>query len=282
MKPQDMGEYDLRVSPIVETFKPTWFDSIPWHLCRERELDEEDLFALGYMDMIEGHVCAAYVHLALAPHKIRSKTERTDFVVGWGAQQNWHGISLHRFLDQYHGRNISTRIEEQDKRRSEVPFTQKHSALIAGLAASTIPNSYTALYACMGYRNELMTMHGYGSLRSKVNKPRIHSVLDPLLRNIMSEEAKHAAYYKKLATEVLEGSKTLQSIVRRAMNWWFAIVGENYGGHANADRVIRHLFRDAEGNEFSRFIDKAVSSLPGLSGIIPMQKRVTLARKHTT
>ena len=276
-KSASTASYDMQLSNVVMAFKPKWFDDIPWHLTAKSPIDPESLFAIGYMDMIEGHVCAGYVHLALAPYPIRKKTVRTDFVVSWGAQQNWHGISLHRFIDQYAGRTVSTRIETQDKRRSTIPFGQKHSSLFAGLAASALPNVYTAVYACMGYRNELMTMHGYGSLLSKAKKMGPQPVLEPLLMNIMREEGEHARYYKQLATEVLSESVQLQKVVRRAMNYWWSIVGENYGGRTNADRVIRHLFQDANGIELAKTIDRTVGLLPGLDGINPMHNRVKLA-----
>lgn len=269
--------YDLRVSKVVLSFKPTWFDTIPWHLANSKKIDKESLFTISYMDLIEGHVCAGYVHLALAPYPIRKKTVRTDFVIAWGAQQNWHGISLHRFIDQYYGRKVSTRIESQDKRREAMSFAQKHSSLFAGLAASTLPNVYTAVYACMGYRNELMTMHGYGSLLGHIKENGGNPVLEPLLMNVMREEGEHARYYKQLATEVLKDNKNLQRVARKAMDMWWSIVGENYGGRRNADRVIRHLFRDSYGTELANIIDGTVGKLPGLAGITPMKNRVKLA-----
>src|SRR5688572_18911901 len=187
--------YDLRLPPAMLQARPAWFDEIPWHRSAERELDGDAIATLEYMDLIEGHVCAGYLHLALASPTVRAKTERTDFAAGWGVQENWHGIALHRFLDEYRGNAVSTRASNQDRRRAQLSFMARHAHLVAGTAGSLAREVYPAIYACMGYRNEVMTLRGYGSLLTKVNVPQAHPVLDPLLRHLMSDEAHHARFY---------------------------------------------------------------------------------------
>ena len=94
-------EYDMRLYPAMMQAQPAWFGEIPWKRSAERQLSEDAIATLEYMDLIEGHVCAGYLHLALASPTVRATTESTDFAAGWGVQENWHGIALHRFLDQY-------------------------------------------------------------------------------------------------------------------------------------------------------------------------------------
>lgn len=270
----ESSDYDLRLPPSLVQAQPRWFADIPWHRSGERNLCDDAIAAIEYMDLIEGHVCAGYLHLALASPTVRAKTETTDFAAGWGVQENWHGIALHRFLDEYRGIKVSTRAHVQDARRANVSFTDKHSHLFAGAVASIAPELYPAVYACVGYRNEVMTLKGYGSLLSKMNTPDTHPVLDPLLRNLMSEEGHHARFYRRIAEKYLESNPRARRAARFAMTRWWGIVGENFAGSEGADRVIRYLFRDARGRDLADKVDEAVAGLPGLKGVHPMRRRL--------
>ncbi len=260
--------------------QPTWFSDIPWHRSAERVLPDDAIATIEYMDLIEGHVCAGYLHLALASPTVRATTESTDFAAGWGVQENWHGIALHRFLDSYRGITVSTRAPVQDARRANISFTGRHAHLLAGAAASIAPELYPAVYACVGYRNEVMTLKGYGSLLSKVNVPEPHPVLDPLLRALMSEEGHHARFYRQIAQRYLESNPRARRAARLAMDRWWGIVGENFGGSEGADRVIRYLFRDERGRDLADKVDAAVASLPGLEGVRPMRRRLAHALRN--
>jgi hypothetical protein len=284
MEPQieaPSSDYDLGLPPALLQAQPGWFGEIPWHRSAERPLCDEAIATLEYMDLIEGHVCAGYLHLALASPAVRANTERTDFAAGWGVQENWHGIALHRFLDQYRGIRTSTRARNQDDRRARLSFADRQSHLFAGAAGSIAPDVYPAVYACMGYRNEVMTLRGYGSLLSKVNDPEPHPVLDPLLRNLMSDEGHHARFYRRIAEGYLESNPRARAAARFAMNRWWGIVGENFAGSEGADRVILYLFRDARGRELCDKIDAQVASLPGLAGVRPMRRRLEQALSST-
>jgi hypothetical protein len=127
------------------------------------------------------------------------------------------------------------------------------------------------------YRNEVMTLKGYGSLLSKVNTPKPHPVLDPLLRNLMSEESHHARFYRQIAERYLGSNPRARRAARYAMNRWWGIVGENFAGSDGADRVLLYLFRDERGRDLADKVDEAVSSLPGLKGVNPMRRRVDQA-----
>ena len=257
--------------------RPGWFDEIPWHRSAERGLTDDAIATIEYMDLVEGHVCAGYLHLALASPTVRATTARTDFAAGWGVQENWHGIALHRFLDEYRGIAVSTRAPNQDARRARLPFADRHAHLFAGAAGSVARDVYPAVYACMGYRNEVMTLRGYGSLLSKVNTPETHPVLDPLLRHLMVDEGHHARFYRTIATAYLESNLRARRAARLAMNRWWGIVGENFAGSEGADRVILYLFRDERDRDLVDKIDAQVASLPGLTGVRPMRRRLEQA-----
>jgi hypothetical protein len=270
-------DHDLRLPRAMLQAMPAWFADVPWHRCAERVLSDDAIATIEYMDLIEGHVCAGYLHLALASPTVRATTDSTDFAAGWGAQENWHGIALHRFLDGYRGNRVSTRAHVQDARRAQLSLGARHAHLFAGAAASIAPELYPAVYACIGYRNEVMTLKGYGSLLSKVNVPTPHPVLDRLLRNLMSDEGHHARFYRRIAERYLESNPRARRAARLAMNKWWGIVGENFAGSEGADRVIRYLFRDERGRDLADKIDAAVASLPGLDGVRPMRKRLAQA-----
>lgn len=272
--------YDLGLPPALMQAMPRWFADIPWHRSAERRLCDDAIATLEYMDLIEGHVCAGYLHLALSSPTTRATTERTDFAAGWAVQENWHGIALHRFLDEYRGNTVSTRARVQDTRRANLSLAQRHAHLIAGGAGSIAPEVYPAVYACLGYRNEVMTLRGYGSLVSKVNVAGAHPVLDPLLRNLMVDEGHHARFYRRIATAHLESNPRARRAARFAMKRWWGIVGENFAGSEGADRVILYLFRDERGRELADKIDAQVAALPGLRGVAPMRRRLEQALRN--
>lgn len=273
----DGSDYDLRLHSVMLQAQPEWFTNIPWHRSADRPLSDDAIATIEYMDLIEGHVCAGYLHLALASPTVRATTESTDFAAGWGIQENWHGIALHRFLDEYRGIKVSTRAPVQDQRRAQISFTARHAHLVAGAAASIAPELYPAVYACIGYRNEVMTLKGYGSLLSKVNVPYPHPVLDPLLRGLMAEEGHHAKFYRRIAERYLDSNPRARRAARLAMTRWWGIVGENFAGSEGADRVILYLFQDQRGRDLADKIDAAVASLPGLEGVRPMRRRLEQA-----
>jgi hypothetical protein len=274
------ASYDLRLPPAMLQAQPAWFESIPWERSADRVLCGDAIATLEYMDLIEGHVCAGYLHLALASPTVRATTERTDFAAGWGVQENWHGIALHRFLDTYRGITVSTRAMNQDARRAKLSFTARHAHIVAGLGGSIAQGLYPAIYACLGYRNEIMTLRGYGSLLTKVNVPDAHPVLDPLLRNLMADEGHHARFYRKIAESYLASSARARRAARMAMNRWWGIVGENFAGSDGADRVVLYLFRDELGRELADKVDQQIATLPGLQGVRPMRKRLEHALRN--
>lgn len=273
----EVGDYDLGLPLSLLQARPAWFDEIPWHRCAERVLSDDAIATIEYMDLVEGHVCAGYLHLALASPTVRASTERTDFAAGWGVQENWHGIALHRFLDTYRGITVSTRASNQDARRAQLSLADRHAHLFAGAAGSIAREVYPAVYACLGYRNEVMTLRGYGSLLTKVNVPEPHPVLDPLLRHLMADEGHHARFYRKIATAYLESNPRARRAARIVMNRWWGIVGENFAGNDGADRVILYLFRDERDRDLADKVDAQVASLPGLNGVRPMRRRLEQA-----
>jgi hypothetical protein len=275
-----VAEYDLCLPASLLQARPPWFEEIPWHRCRDRALSDDAIATIEYMDLVEGHVCAGYLHLALASPTVRASTERTDFAAGWGVQENWHGIALHRFLDEYRGIEVSTRAKHQDARRSQLSFADRHGHLLAGAAGSIARDVYPAVYACLGYRNEVMTLRGYGSLLTKVNVPEPHPVLDPLLRHLMVDEGHHARFYRRIATAYLESNPRARRAARMVMNRWWGIVGENFAGSEGADRVVLYLFRDERDRDLVDKVDAQVASLPGLNGVKPMRRRLEQALRN--
>ena len=52
------SDYDLRLPSSLVQAQPTWFAEIPWHRSGERDLSDDTIATIEYMDLIEGHVCA--------------------------------------------------------------------------------------------------------------------------------------------------------------------------------------------------------------------------------
>jgi 1,2-phenylacetyl-CoA epoxidase catalytic subunit len=111
-------------------------------------------------------------------------------------------------------------------------------------------------------------------------KMRTHAVLEPLLRHLMTDEAIHARFYRRIAEAYLRGSSRARTAARTAMNRWWGTVGENFAGTQGADRAILYLFRDELGRDLAGKVDEQVASLPGLEGVRPMRRRLEQALRN--
>lgn len=276
--------FNLEISAMVEDKLPEWFfKEIPWERAAERQLPEEALDALQYMARIEGNVCGGYLPIVLSSPVVRGSTEYTDNAAGgWAPEQNGHSIALYTFLDLYYGRESSSRLDDLDEKKQAVNLSMsgRIKSSILQIGANIQPETFFTAYSVIGYRNEVMTMRGYESLRTKMNEGSEHPVLSPMLYNIMKEEARHAQMYRKVAYDRLEGDEKMQRKMRKILAKYTGLVGEDFGGDEEADKIVRYLFEDANGRNLVKQVDKVIGSLPGLDGATPTQDRLASALKN--
>lgn len=273
--------YDLKIPKAMERHLPQWYKDIPWEKARERELPQEMIDTMYYMGRVEGHVCGGYLPIVLANPIIRNSTPHLDFAAGaWAPDQNGHSVALYTFLDLYEGRSESSRAQDLDQQRANLTLKSKIESTLTEVGARVAPKTFAAAYSVIGYRNEVMTMRGYSSLRTKVNEDGEHPVLSPMLHGIMKEEAQHAEMYKNLALGMLEGDESMQRVARGVLNKWTGLVGEDINSGPDADKVVKYLFEDANGRNLVKQVDELVGKLPGLEGVTTTQERLQEALKN--
>lgn len=267
----DSMPLDLGLSPAVDRGRPTWFDTIEWRSVADHPVEPETLVALRYMSLVEGHTPGYLLH-AMMSRIVRDDPDATDFLSAWAHQEMWHAIALHAFRDLSTGRDVSTRHAETAKERRDAGMWERWGWLGSLAADTLVARTFAAVYGTIGTMNELTARHAYASLRDKTTHPVLKLLVDILMR----EEAQHAAWYQRFATDHLEGDKVAQWVTRQLLTRRPTIVGEGYRGRADADRLIVHLHEGTRG-EIAPAVDVAIGRLPGLDGITPMQLRIAQA-----
>lgn len=278
MEMRDGSTYDIDIPVAMMRHLPDWYYQIPWEKSKDQELPQPAIDSLHYMARVEGYVCGGYLPILLASPRIRAKTRSLDFVVGaWAPDENGHSVALYTFLDLYHSRSKSSRAHDLDTRKEDKPLREQISETLLPIAAHVVPDTFNAAYSVIGYRNELMTLRGYASLRSKANADKENEVLSPMLHSIMNEEKDHAKEYKGIAKAMLTGEPKRRETIRKFLKKWPGIVGEGFGGSGEADKVLGYLFEDASGRDMIGQVDTLVGKLPGLEGMQPTRIRLEQA-----
>ena len=111
---------------------------------------DDAIATLEYMDLIEGHVCAGYLHLALASPTVRATTEidRLRRRMGHPGELARHRAApLPRRVPRDQRVDACAACRTNDARSSRSP-TGRPS--VAGTAGSIAPELYPAVYACSG------------------------------------------------------------------------------------------------------------------------------------
>jgi len=241
--------------------KPDLFD---W-TAPQPQLDDDALFALGYMMDIESHT-VVYMRDLLSTRVIRDNTV-TAFLSCWVYEEFFHSQLLRRFLTS---QGVSIDDQRFADLRTHRLIRERMVRPMASLI-SRLTRHFPAVHMTWGALNELSTLTGYASLIehtagacSNSGSGRFDSsLLEQILRRIIKDERRHFAFYFGQARSRLRarGAQRLTSFLLR--RFW-APVGSSVRGDAAARRICSTLFAHAAGLHRLKAIDSAIKRLPGL------------------
>ena len=122
-------------------------------------------------------------------------------------------------------------------------------------------NDFLALHMAWGAVHECTTIHAYQRLMHSND----HPVLNDLLARIVSDEARHFAFYQWQAGTRLAEPRVRRR-VRGLMERFYVPVGTKHQPDDLARWVSGWLFDGSDGRDAATRVDKTISKLPGFSG----------------
>ncbi len=225
-------------------------DAYDWDPTTAGPLGEEEVFQLTYAAQVEWGTEGTFASLDTARDPVVTRFLRT-----WLDQEVVHAELLVRIL-ALHGHAVDAAHRSEAQRRAAGRGRRINRA-----ARALLGEDFTAVHMAWGAVNELTTLRFYGLLRDRTASPLLAAVL----RDVMAQEALHYAFYRRAATERLDGNPRGQRVVRFALRRLWSPVGVGLRSREDADRLMRGLFEPAP--SVVRRIDAAIGAMPGLAGI---------------
>lgn len=246
----DIDRYLARVGRLDDS-------SIDYGHFRSNPLDPSVLQCLRYMHDVEAHTtCYLRDLLVTSAH---DDPEITAFLAMWAYEEHWHGEALAKVLAAHgesHGRSrvVTTRRRVGRDRLRTLGF----------MGLSGITDHVVTIAMTWGAVNEWTTQAGYVRL-SEISGD---AVLGDLLRRIARQEGMHIDFYASQAETRLAESAAGRRITRAALRNKWKPVGSNIVERGAPERLVRTLFGGHDGRRMAQRVDRRISSLPGLDGLM--------------
>ena len=236
---------------FISKSQPLDLNGIDWQSIPSHPLSSDLLRILAYMQDVESHT-------VVFPRTIFSQRAVDDPLVGaflicWLYEEGMHGRALAKFLDCAghpvipHPSGRTTLMDHVDR------------TLTTLMAA--VWRDFLALHMTWGAVHECTTIHAYQRLMHSND----HPVLNDLLGRIVSDEARHFAFYRWQAGIRLAEPR-VQRRVRGLMERFYAPVGTKHQPDDLARWVSGYLFDGPDGRAAAARVDRTISKLPGFSG----------------
>lgn len=239
------------------------YDDLDFSEFTRKPLSADGLRCLRYMSDVETHTICYLRDLLVTPsHK---DPEVTTFLTMWVHEEHWHGEALAGVLDA-HG--IPTGHEHIRKVRLAQGWADRLAPITQAVTANILGEDYVAVHMSWGAINEWSAHAAYARLIQRED----HPVLTTLLKRIMRQESRHAAFYATQARERLARSGKARRLTRWALRAFWGPVGSGEMPRADTEHVLGFLLGGPEGAKIVSKIDEKVHSLPGLGGLNLLQR----------
>ncbi|HEX6681450.1 MAG TPA: hypothetical protein VF062_01550 [Candidatus Limnocylindrales bacterium] len=233
-------------------------DDIDYAEFDRRPLSPDALRALRYMSDIESHTVCYLRDLLVTPSHIDPAV--TTFLTMWVFEEHWHGEVLAKVLAA-HG--IATGAEHITAVRKRLGWRDRVSPIGQALIANLVGEDFVAVHMTWGAINEWSAYAGYARLATLEE----HAVLSVLLKRIMLQESRHAAFYASQARDRLAASGKARRLTRFALRRFWEPVGAGVAQRSETEHMLHYLLGDSTGRRMLDQIDDRIHRLPGLDGL---------------
>lgn len=247
---------------LGEPLDPSKYD---WSLARRYPLREDEIFRLTYAAQVEWATEGTFSSLNITRDPVVRR-----FLRIWLKQEVVHADLLARLLSEYDVDVVPLHRTRQQR------FAAWRGQMVNRLARFAIGTDFFGVHMTWGAVNELTTLRFYGIVRDRTE----HPLLREILRDVMSQEAKHYAFYKRAAIDRLRDNPRGQKLVRFAMRKLWSIVGSGLRSAEDADRLFVGLIDESP--DLLPVIDGAIGRIPGMEGISLLQEYVNEARERSS
>lgn len=237
---------------FISKSQPLDLSGLDWESIPSHPLSDDLLRILAYMQDVESHT-------VVFPRTIFSQRAVDDPLVGtflicWLYEEGMHGRALAKFLASA-GHPV---IPHPSGRTTVMDHVDRTLTTLMAVAWK----DFLALHMAWGAVHECTTIHAYQRLMHSND----HPVLNDLLGRIVSDEARHFAFYQWQAGIRLAKPR-VQRMVRSLMERFYAPVGTKHQPDDLARWVSGYLFDGPDGRAAAARVDRTISKLPGFSGV---------------
>lgn len=235
---------------FIAASRPLSLDGIDWDAIQSHPVADEVLRVLAYMQDVESHT-------VVFPRTIFSQRAVDDEVIGtflicWLYEEGMHGRALAKFL-------ACADKPVKPRANGRTTFMDHIERTMTTLLAA-VWKDFLAMHMTWAAVHECTTIHAY----QRLVQSNDHPVLNKLLKRIISDEARHFAFYMWQAEQRLT-SPRVQRRVRAIMDRLYKPVGTAHQPDELARWVSGYLFDGKDGRAAARRVDKAISKLPGFA-----------------
>ncbi len=267
--------------------QPDWYDDVAWEAFEPGCLTPAELAILTYDQAVEAQT-PGYALLVKAAMSASVDLEIEEFRAVWQLEEMYHSIALAEILARNQGLSDQKEINAWRELNRETNFAanqnSRYEFIKLGLAAGALrfldQRALPAGVLTIATRNEFQTLGGYQLSAKKTSHPELRKVFG----FIRTEEAAHGNAWYHLAEKQLTDSPKAQKFTRWLLGRSVTLVGEGYRPTPEADKVIKLMSFDEdgqltlEGATAIRRVDIKLASLPGLEGVTPFEDRVKQAQ----
>jgi len=234
-------------------------EDLDWAACKAHGLTDREIECLKFFADIESQT--VYYFLEIAKLQAVRDPGFLTFLTMWNYEEYFHSHAITRVLVE-----CGVPVESATERSTRIRGTRRFRTWLEDtsqtLMSKLFPRRFIGLWCFWGSMQECLTTQAYEEVMRATQNP----VLAELMRRIAKQERRHFAYYYNEARERLLDPGT-QRLCRFIAKNFYAPVGAGVKSAEQAAQLVATLFPGDRIFEVMGYIEKRVSTLPGMEGL---------------
>ena len=246
------------ISQHIAVSRRVDLDGLDWGQARRIGLSAKEIECLSFFADIESQTI--YYFLEAASLKVSRTPEFLTFLTLWNYEEYFHSQAITRLLEEC-GVDVAAATARSAEVRGQARLKAQLEDGLQRAIAAVAPKTFIALWMTWGATQELLTTQAYEEIAQHTANPGCAEVC----RRIAKQERRHFAYYFGNARVRLdEAGPWGRRVVRKAIELLWTPVGNGVKTPAESAALAQRLFPDGRFDQVLTYIDKRISSLPGM------------------